>query len=97
MKYEQALADWQYLWKISPAYDMTGGYEDQCDLERMLMTPTKRMAAKCLSSQVEYWFQAGPTDDPCGQPYSYDERQAAIVMLIGTDPEVHAIYSRHVF
>ena len=34
MTYEQAFKDHEYLWKIGPGYDMTGGYVDQEDLSR---------------------------------------------------------------
>lgn len=61
--YEQAKKDHDFLWSIGAAYDMTGGYTDSEDLEKMLNTPTKMMAAKCLSSQIDYWFQAGCESD----------------------------------
>lgn len=58
--YEQALSDHDYLWEIAPADDMTGGYEDQNDLARLLRSPTKATARDCLCSQIEYWFFKGP-------------------------------------
>jgi hypothetical protein len=57
--YEQALKDWQYLWDIDPAYDMTGGYVDQDDLDALLHNPTKTTAKNCLISQIYYWFEVG--------------------------------------
>jgi len=84
--YEVAYRDHKYLWSISPARDMTGGYVDQEDLERMLKTPTKAMAAKCLSSQIQYWFERG-TESGAEQHVSE---------LLESDDEIRAIYSRHV-
>lgn len=84
--YEVAYRDRQYLWSISPARDMTGGYVDQEDLERMLKTPTKAMAAKCLRAQIEYWFERGTE--------SGAERHVS--ELLESDDEIRAIYSRHV-
>lgn len=59
MTYEQAYKDHSFLWSIGPADDMTGGYVDQEDLDKMLKTPTKSMARKCLCNQIDYWFQIG--------------------------------------
>lgn len=60
-RYDKALADWDYLWTAyGPASDMTGGYVDQGDLDKLLRSPTKATAAKCLGSQIEYWFEVGP-------------------------------------
>lgn len=58
--YEQAYEDHSYLWAIAPASDMTGGYVDQDDLEKLLRSPTKATARECLCDQINYWFQAGP-------------------------------------
>lgn len=84
--YEVAYRDHKYLWGFGPAYDMTGGYEDQNDLARMLKTPTKSMAAKCLTSQIIYWFERGTEDG--------GKQEAE--RLLETDSEVRAIYERHV-
>lgn len=84
--HEIAYRDRQYLWKLCPAADMTGGYEDQGDLERLLKTPTKAMAAQCLSSQIDYWFRKGTEDG--------GEEQVAD--FLRTDPHVRDIYERHV-
>lgn len=62
VSYEQAREDHEYLWSIAAAYDMTGGYTDQEDLERLLHNPTKSTARDCYVSQIIYWFQVGPTD-----------------------------------
>lgn len=86
ISYEVAYRDHKYLWAFGPAYDMTGGYEDQGDLDRMLQTPTKSMAVKCLSDQINYWFQRG-TEEGGNQQ---------VEGLLETDPMVRAIYERHV-
>ena len=60
MTYEQAKEDHEYLWETyGPADDMTGGYVDSEDLDKMLKTPSKKMASKCLKHQIYYWFQVG--------------------------------------
>ncbi len=59
MKYEEIYADHSYLWSIGPAYDMTGGYVDQHDLDLLLEKPSKKTAKKCLIDQIEYWFVTG--------------------------------------
>ena len=41
--------------------DMTGGYVDSNDLDKLLKSPTKKTARECLKSQIQYWFQVGPT------------------------------------
>lgn len=61
--YEQARADHEYLWTtFGPAYDMTGGYVDSDDLEKLLKRPTKTAARDCYVDQIYYWFEAGPED-----------------------------------
>ena len=61
--YEQARKDHEYLWSICPAYDMTGGYVDQEDLEKLLKSPTKATARDCYCHQIKYWFEVGTEDD----------------------------------
>lgn len=87
LTYEQALADHTYLWDINPAYDMTGGYVDQEDLQRLLHSPTKATARDCLHSQIVYWFRRG-----CG-----DERQYVSdwQTLIPEHPKLVEIAQRH--
>ena len=61
--YKQARKDHEYLWgTYAPAYDMTGGYVDQNDLDRLLKAPTKITARNCYSNQIHRWFDAGPDD-----------------------------------
>jgi len=83
MTYKQARADHEYLWdNYGPADDMTGGYQDSDDLERLLKTPTKAKAALIYHDQIEYWFTAGP-DRSVGESGWL------------TDPEVERIAERH--
>lgn len=73
-RYDQAYADWNYLWtEYGPASDMTGGYVDQDDLARLLKSPTKTTAADCLDNQIIYWFQVGP-EKYCNRPDPNDAR-----------------------
>jgi len=87
MKYEEARADWEYLWGIGSAQDMTGGYVDQGDLDLMLKSPTKRTATKVFCSQIDYWFQVGPDMSP-GKSFPPEH-------YIATDPRVKEIAIRH--
>ena len=60
LTYEQVREDHEYLWSIAAAYDMTGGYVDQQDLQKLLESPTKATARDCYRNQIYYWFQSGP-------------------------------------
>jgi len=60
------------LWAIGPADDMTGGYVDQHDLDRLLKKPTLSTAISCLEDQIEYWFDAG-VDSESGKIKSWEE------------------------
>ena len=61
--YEQARTDHEYLWNTyEDAYDMTGGYVDSKDLDRLLKSPTKRTARECYIDQIVYWFGVGPDE-----------------------------------
>lgn len=65
MTYEQAREDHEYLWGLSPAYDMTGGYVDSHDLDKLLRSPTKKTAKNAYGAQIDRWFTVGtefPTD-----------------------------------
>lgn len=90
ISYDQARQDHEYLWAINPAYDMTGGYVDQVDLDILLKSPTKRTAAEVYCEQIQYWFQVGP--DTQGDP-GIPSRQRD--QLLRDDPEVRAIAIRH--
>ena len=88
MTYEQSLKDWKYLFEdIAPAGDMTGGYVDQEDLDKLLKSPTKRTAKDCLESQIGYWFQHGPDLGDGG----YTECQVTLQRLISEDDRVREI------
>lgn len=83
--HEQAYFDRQYLWKtFGPARDMTGGYVDQDDLEALLRRPTKEEAARCLRSQITYWFEVGP-DSFYGEVDREDPTLLAIAERHGTE------------
>ena len=59
--YQTAYEDHRYLWDMyGPAFDMTGGYQDQEDLHKLLRNPTKATARDCLVDQILYWFRVGP-------------------------------------
>jgi len=88
MTYEKALKDWKYLWAIGCAYDMTGGYVDQDDLAKLLLSPTKATAKKCLCDQIEYWFQAGT--EQAGTEIIRSSRS-----IMEGDPHVREIAERH--
>lgn len=89
MSYKETYKDWKYLFDIGPASDMTGGYVDSEDLDRMLKTPTRKMAERCLSSQITYWFQVG-TEDGCG-----DCCGMMPIDLVDEFPEIIEIAERH--
>ena len=54
MTYEQARKDHEYLWAIAPAADMTGGYEDQRDLHRLMKSPYRATATSVYCDQILY-------------------------------------------
>ncbi|MCK5133208.1 MAG: hypothetical protein KAR40_13785 [Candidatus Sabulitectum sp.] len=86
MSYKQALADHKVLWGIAPAGDMSGGYVDQEDLDRLLKSPTKKTAEKCLIRQIVYWFEVGM--DKFDYPGSFDD-------CAKEHPEILAIKKRY--
>lgn len=85
MTYEQARKDHEYLWSTyAAAGDMTGGYVDQDDLERLLRSPTKATARQCYENQIAYWFSFGPEPE---ESFSAD--------VWKKDPVVREIAERH--
>jgi hypothetical protein len=84
--YDEVRKDWKTLWDIAPAGDMTGGYEDQYDLDKLLKSPTKRTARECMENQIHYWFQVGPGDEGECQPVDW---------FIENNPEVRAIAEKY--
>ena len=93
MTYDQAFKDRQYLWSISPAWDMTGGYVDQRDLEEMFRSPTKATAKVCLCRQIRYWFSMGPETE--GESDNSTDRRVMVKKLISSETEVRDIAKRH--
>jgi hypothetical protein len=83
--YEQARQDHEYLWSIGAANDMTGGYVDSGDLDRLLRSPTKATARGCYESQIRYWFQVGPDPFLASPAAAY----------LASDPRVREIAVRH--
>ena len=92
MTYEQAFKDWSYLWSIGQATDMTGAYVDQDDLEKLLKSPTKKTAKRCLCDQINYWFDTGPD---VGVNCNWSEAVEAKEDLLCTDERVRDIAERH--
>lgn len=78
-RYDEARAAHEYLWlAYGPADDMTGGYVDQDDLQRLLESPTKKTAAQCYEMQIQYWFQKGPMPDRHARRWQADPKVKAI-------------------
>jgi len=86
MTYEQSYKDHSYLWGIDAAYDMTGGYVDQEDLDKLLKSPNKRTAKACLENQIDYWFDVGPDTGACLRA-----SMEKLAYLIETDERVREI------
>ncbi|NTF23580.1 hypothetical protein G6L37_34985 [Agrobacterium rubi] len=89
ISYEQAREDHEYLWSIGEAYDMTGGYTDQEDLERLLKNPTKAMACDCYCRQIHYWFTQGPEPNGYRADVPWDD---ARVVEIGLRHRIQEAY-----
>ncbi len=87
MTYDEVRKDWEYLWNINPADDMTGGYVDQDDLDKLLKKPTKITARECMQKQIGYWFQVGP------DPFGIDSGDPD--WYINNDPIVYEIAERY--
>lgn len=84
--YEQARADHEYLWETyGPAYDMTGGYVDQEDLDKLLKRPTKATARDCYQNQIRYWFDVGPDPADRGDEWKTDPKVADIAERYGCE------------
>jgi len=83
--YDEVRRDHEYLWKIGPARDMTGGYVDQDDLKCLLERPTKACARDCYLKQIGYWFQVGP--DVRKDDWTEDREVEAIARAYGYEFE----------
>lgn len=58
--YERTYADWKYLFDtVGVAHNMTGAYQDQYDLDRLIRSPSKATAVKVMMNQMAYWFRSG--------------------------------------
>ena len=89
MSYKQYYEDWNYLFnKVGFADDMTGGYVDSEDLDRLLKNPSKATAKQCLSKQIDYWFDAGI------EP-STEHKGKTIFDLVEEFPKIEEIAERH--
>ena len=90
--YDEVRKDWETLWAYGPAYDMTGGYVDQEDLDKLLRKPTKVTARNCMLSQIHYWLDTGPDIDGLGERST---AQKARDEIIENDPAVREIAERY--
>lgn len=90
MTYDEVRKDWKVLFKeYGEAYDMTGGYVDQEDLELMLENPTKRQAKYCMMQQIGYWFQVGPDIS------EFESAKDNLQRLLETDPVIQGIAEKY--
>ena len=85
MAYGQSRKDHEYLWGYAPAEDMTGGYVDQDDLEKLLQAPNKKTATKCYDDQIDYWFQVGPDRFGVDEKWKTDRRVRSIAKRYGCE------------
>jgi len=87
ISYDQARADHEYLWRTyAPASDMTGGYVDQDDLQRLLESPTKKTATGCYVNQISHWFAVGPEGGETR--WRQDPRVLDIAIRHGKDDDI---------
>ncbi len=86
--YEQARKDHEFLWSIGSADDMTGGYVDQQDLDKLLKKPTKSTARDCYCDQIAFWFQSGPEKANITVKFDYGTLEQEY-------PELKEIRERH--
>ena len=97
--YNQAFSDHSYLWnEYGPAEDMTGGYVDSEDLDRLLKSPTRKTATACLTSQIDYWFQIGPDEfhKPTRGGWVDDKRVFEIAARYGGEVSLANLISKFV-
>lgn len=60
--YDEVKKQHDLLWSFGAASDMTGGYVDQNDLNKLLSNPSKKTAKHCMENQIRYWLQVGTED-----------------------------------
>lgn len=86
MTYDEVFKDWSYLFdEIGAAYDMTGGYVDSEDLDKMLKSPNKKTAKECMINQIVYWLDVGTEQDGLHSASKY----------INSDDRVNEINERY--
>jgi F420-0:gamma-glutamyl ligase-like protein len=89
MTYDSVYRDWDYLFHtVGHASDMTGGYVDSEDLDRLLKNPSKATAKKCMSCQIDYWFQVGIE-------YNHEHKRKGVYDLLEEFPRIEEIAKRH--
>ena len=89
MTYDDVYKDWDYLFRtIGPANDMTGGYVDSEDLDKLLKMPSKFTAKKCMICQIVYWFDAG-------LEYQLEYEHKGIYDLLKEFPRIEEIAERY--
>jgi F420-0:gamma-glutamyl ligase-like protein len=89
MTYNEMFKDWDYLFKtVGCASDMTGGYVESDDLDRLMRSPNKATAKKCMSVQISYWFDAGIE-------YTNDHKRKSVYDLLEEFPRIEEIAERH--
>lgn len=94
MAYAQSRKDHEYLWAYDPADDMTGGYVDQEDLEKLLQSPTKKTATDCYDQQIGYWFSIGPDTFGTDPKWKTDKRVRAIAIRHGCEDDLDRLLKR---
>lgn len=81
--YEQVRKQWETLWAIGAADDISNLAED--DMYKMLKSPTRTTARICMELQIEYWLQTGPEHPaPNGS-------RIRLLDLLRNNPEVQEI------
>ena len=89
MTYDDVYKDWNYLFHaVGHAYDMTGGYVDSDDLDRLIKKPSKSTAKQCMKGQIDYWFNAG-------LEYQIEHDRKGIYDLMEEFPRIEEIAKRH--
>ena len=90
--YEQAKEDHEYLWSIGEAYDMSGGYVDQDDLDSLLKNPTKATARSCFIRQIGHCFEAALEGNGSSHRDMYMGPGWHVIL---NDSRVNEIYKRY--
>mgnify|MGYP003647414122 FL=1 len=89
MTYDSVYKDWDYLFHtVGQASDMTGGYVDSHDLDRLLEKPNKATAKSCMRCQIDYWFDSG-------LEYNHEHKRKSVYDLLEEFPRIEEIAERH--